>query len=99
MPVIGFPIGILVVKHRKGMTFVSGLGTAIETHAKEGPSARKILLDNLRGLMDLYPNHSWKEDIFCRPMTNKMLNSHEQRELQEKIETVEEDTESDVHHN
>jgi hemerythrin-like domain-containing protein len=98
VPVRGCPLGILIAEHQRGRTLVSGLAAAAEAYAKQGPSAKKNLLDNLRGLMDLYPNHIWKEEYLLFPMTNKILNSEEQRELQEKFETVEKDIGSDVHH-
>jgi hemerythrin-like domain-containing protein len=98
VPARGCPLGILIAEHQRGRTLVSGLAGAVEAYTKEGPSARKTLLDNLRGLMDLYPNHIWKEEYLLFPMTNKVLNSQEQGELQEKFERVEKDIGTDVHH-
>jgi hemerythrin-like domain-containing protein len=98
VPARGCPIAVLVAEHQRGRMLVTGLATAIETYRKEGASARKTLLDNLRGLMDLYPNHIWKEEYLLFPMTNKILDSQEQRELQEKFEMVEKDIGEDVHH-
>ena len=61
-------------------------------------AAKKNLLDNLRGLIGLYPNHIWKEDYLLFPMTDKILNADEQRELWEKFEAVEKTIGLDLHH-
>jgi hemerythrin-like domain-containing protein len=98
VPVRGCPMGVLIAEHQRGRTLVTGLAAAVEPYTKEDPSARKTLLGNLRGLMDLYPNHIWKEEYLLFPMTNKILNSEEQTELQEKFEAVEKDVGIDVHH-
>jgi len=98
VPVRGCPMGILIAEHQRGRALITGLAAAAETYAREGTSAKKPLLDNLRGLMDLYPNHIWKEDYLLFPMTNKILSSQEQKELQEKFEMVENTIGKDVHH-
>jgi len=77
---------------------VTGLANAAETYARDGPSAKKALLESLGSLTALYPTHIWKEDYFLFPMTNKILNEEEQKDLQEKFEMVEKAIGIDVHH-
>ena len=60
-------------------------------------SARESLVKSLRGLIDLYPNHIWKEDYLLFPMTNKVLGLDEQRDLLEKFERVEDAIGRDAH--
>ena len=77
---------------------MAALATATETYVKGNLSARTHLLENLRGIRDLYPNHIWKEDYLLFPMTNKILTAKEQEELQEKFEAVEKEVGLDTHH-
>lgn len=97
VPVRGCPMGVLIAEHQRGRALVTGLATAAETYAKGGPSAKKALVESLRGLTDLYPNHIWKEDYLLFPMTNKILSPEEQRQLHEKFEMVEKAIGMDVH--
>jgi hemerythrin-like domain-containing protein len=64
---------------------------------KDRESARKSLIQALKSLTELYPGHIWKEDYLLFPMTNKILNAEEQRDLRQKFETVENTIGSDVH--
>ena len=97
-PIHGCPLGILTAEHQKGRALVTGLAAAAEAYARDGPSAKKPLLENLRGLTGLYPDHIWKEDWLLFPMTNKMLSAKEQKKLHEKFETVEKTIGLDAHH-
>jgi hemerythrin-like domain-containing protein len=97
VPVRGCPIGILVAEHQKGRALVTELAAATETYRTDNTLARKSLLESLQGLMNLYPNHIWKEEYLLFPMTNKILSSQEQKELREKFETVEKEIGRDVH--
>jgi len=98
VPVHGCPLGVLAAEHQRGRALVTGLANAAETYVIEDPSAKKGLLESLRSLMELYPNHIWKEDYLLFPMTNKILNEEEQKELHEKFEMVEKAIGMDVHH-
>lgn len=97
VPIRGCPIGILTAEHQRGRTLVSALASAVDTYAKNGESARKSLIQALKSLTELYPGHIWKEDYLLFPMTNKILNSEEQKDLQQKFEMVEKTIGPDVH--
>lgn len=98
VPIRGCPLGVLIAEHQRGRALVAGLATAAEAYARDGPSAKKPLLESLRGLSSLYPDHIWKEDYLLFPMTNKLLTQQEQSELHEKFEMVEKAIGLDVHH-
>jgi hemerythrin-like domain-containing protein len=51
----------------------------------------------MSGLVNLYPNHIWKEDYLLFPMTDKILNEKEQQKLMEEFELVEKEICPDVH--
>ena len=60
-------------------------------------SAKKKLVETLKALTELYPGHIWKEDYLLFPMTNKVLNEEDQKDLSEKFEMVEKTIGTDVH--
>jgi hemerythrin-like domain-containing protein len=97
VPVRGCPIGILTAEHQRGRALVASLSSAIETQVKDGESAKKSLIQVLKSLTELYPGHIWKEEYLLFPMTNKILNAEEQRDLLQKFETVEKTIGLDVH--
>ena len=53
------------------------------------PAGTDRLLETLRGLVDLYQNHIWKEDYLLFPLTNKVLSAEEQLSLCRQFEQVE----------
>lgn len=90
VPVTGCPLGILIHEHQSGRKLVGELAEAAEAYGKGDSGANGRLRTSLQGLVNLYPNHIWKEDYLLFPMTNKILSDEEQRELLEKFELVEE---------
>jgi hemerythrin-like domain-containing protein len=55
----------------------------------QDPSAgRSPLVETLRGIVDLYGNHIWKEDAMVFPMADKILTPADQNELSEKFAEV-----------
>lgn len=90
VPVTGCPLGILVHEHQSGRKLVGELAEAADACGQGDPVANERLRASLQGLVNLYPNHIWKEDYLLFPMTNKILSDEEQQELLEKFELVEE---------
>lgn len=97
VPMQGCPIAALTHEHEMGRSLVKGLVEATSSYEKKDPLAKDAVLKQLRGLANLYPNHIWKEDYLLFPMTNKILNATEQKDLQAKFETVEEEIGPDTH--
>ena len=62
-----------------------------DTSLKDG------LVQTLQGILDLYPNHIWKEEYLLYPMTDKILNFKQQEELAEGFEGVENQLGKDTH--
>jgi hemerythrin-like domain-containing protein len=88
VPPGGCPIGGLNHEHEKGRTLVSALAEQIRAYAQDQPGAKDALLETLRGIVDLYQNHIWKEDAMVFPMADKLLTSADQKELGEKFAEV-----------
>ncbi len=97
VPLDGCPIGALTREHKQGRALVAELTTGIEAYAKGDPAASEALVKTLGGLINLYPNHIWKEDYLLFPMTNKVLSADEQQELLVKFAAVEAEVGQDVH--
>lgn len=89
VPVHGCPLAVLNAEHQRGRALVTGFAAATEKYVTDRAASRKSLLESLRGIAGLYPDHIWKEDYLLFPMTNKILNAEEQEELRAKFEIVE----------
>ena len=97
VPARGCPIGVLIHEHELGRTLVGQLAQATETYASGNVSARDSVTETLRGLMELYPSHIWKEEYLLFPMSNKVLGAADQQELIAKFADVEAVVGRDVH--
>ncbi len=97
VPMTGCPIAILVHEHEKGRSLVKQLSESGAAYAKSGETAKSVLIKSLQGLVELYPNHIWKEEYLLFPMTNKVLNDKDQKELSDQFEAVEKEIGRDVH--
>jgi hemerythrin-like domain-containing protein len=90
VPVAGCPIGVLSHEHENSARLTADLGAAVDAYLKDTSSTMgRFLITTMRGIVDLYPNHIWKENYLLFPMTDKLLSEDEQRELLEKFNTVE----------
>jgi hemerythrin-like domain-containing protein len=98
VPMHGCPVEALTMEHVKGRMLVKGLAEAVETYRKGDPEGKQAVIQALRGIAGLYPNHIWKEDYLLFPMTNKVLGPDDQQTLLQQFEQVEERVGRDVHH-
>ena len=97
VPVSGCPLGMLINEHARGRVLVNALSEAAAAHAAGSPEAKGALLASLKGLLDLYPNHIWKEDYLLFPLTDKILSRTEQKSLAEEFEQVESEIGRETH--
>ncbi len=97
VPVAGCPIGALTHEHQAGGKLTADLGAAVEEYLKGPPEMGQFLVKTLRGLVDLYPGHIWKENYLLFPLTDKILDEREQQVLVENFEIVERKIGVDVH--
>jgi hemerythrin-like domain-containing protein len=88
VPMTGCPIGALTAEHVQGRHLVGGLVDSVALLGQADPEARAAILENLRGINRLYPNHIWKEDYLLFPMTLKVMPEPDLADLQEKFEQV-----------
>jgi hemerythrin-like domain-containing protein len=97
VPVSGCPLGILIHEHTKGRTLVNALSESAATHAAGNLEAKETLLASMKGLLELYPSHIWKEDYLLFPLTDKILSTTEQEELAKEFEQVEKEIGMETH--
>ena len=97
VPARGCPIGVLIHEYKRGRTLVAQLAQAIDAYVSGTVSARDSVTEPLRGLMELYPSHIWKEKYLLFPMSNKVLSAADQQKLPEKFAEVEATVGREVH--
>jgi hemerythrin-like domain-containing protein len=88
VPPQGCPIGGLNHEHEKGRALVRALAEQAPAYAQGKPGAKERLLETLRGILDLYQNHIWKEDAMVFPMADKFLTAADEAELAGKFAEV-----------
>jgi hemerythrin-like domain-containing protein len=88
VPPGGCPIGGLRHEHEKGRDLVRTLAASIEAYEQGKPEATEVLIQALRGIVDLYQNHIWKEDAMVFPMAETVLNDADKEELGQKFVEV-----------
>jgi hemerythrin-like domain-containing protein len=88
VPPQGCPIGGLNHEHEKGRALVRALAEQAPAYAQGRPGSKEGLLATLRGILDLYQNHIWKEDAMVFPMADNVLTAAGQNELTEKFAEV-----------
>ena len=94
----GCPVEALMKEHQMGRALVTNLAEAIDSYGKGDAASKDALIKSLRGIVELYPNHIWKEDFLLFPMTNKVLSPEDQASLRQEFEKVEEKLGQGTHH-
>ncbi len=98
VPSRGCPLGALKNEHDKGRELLRQLVGARDTYAGSGGLQKDALMNALRGLVELYPTHIWKEEYLLLPMAEKLLSVAEREELNEQFEQVEAGLGAGIHH-
>jgi hemerythrin-like domain-containing protein len=88
VPPGGCPIGGMNHEHEKGRALVQVLAEQAPVYGQNKPGAKDALLETLRGILDLYQNHIWKEDAMVFPMADKVLTPADQKELSREFAEV-----------
>jgi hemerythrin-like domain-containing protein len=85
----GCPIGTLTGEHKQGRALMTALTDAIDKYAKGDPTAKASISAILKGAIDLYTDHIWREDYLLFPMTEKVLPKPELDALTMRFKEVE----------
>ncbi len=90
-------LDLLEQEHRSAAHLVGELAKVSAAYIQNPLVMRYRVVALLRGLVELYPAHIWKEDYLLFPMAQQNLSDAEQEGLVEKFEEVERDVGEDVH--
>ena len=93
----GCPIGTLTSEHKQGRALMTGLNDAIEKYASGESTAKATISATIKGAIDLYPDHIWREDYLLFPMSEKVLSKPELEGLTRNFKEVETRFGSDFH--
>ncbi|HYM75592.1 MAG TPA: hemerythrin domain-containing protein [Candidatus Dormibacteraeota bacterium] len=84
-------------EHRSAKQLVGQLAKVAAVYVHSPGAVRYRIVDLLQQLVELYPAHIWKEDFLLFPLAQRNLSPAEQRNLEEKFESVEREVGKDVH--
>jgi hemerythrin-like domain-containing protein len=93
----GCPIGTLTSEHKQGRVLMTALNDAIEKYANGDSTAKATISATIKGVMNLYPDHIWREDYLLFPMTEKVLPKPELEGVARNFNEVETRFGSDFH--
>lgn len=85
----GCPIGTLKTEHKQGRALMTALNEAIGKYANGDSTAKHAISATIKGAIDLYPDHIWREDYLLFPMTEKVLPKPELENLTKNFSEVE----------
>jgi len=69
----GCPIGTLKNEHKQGRALMTALNDAIGKYVGGDSTAKLATSVTIKGAIDLYTDHIWREDYLLFPMTEKVL--------------------------
>jgi hemerythrin-like domain-containing protein len=98
VPVQGGPIGVMLAEHEQGRTFTRGMRLAAEKWQSGDESARREVVENAFGYVNLLRGHIHKEDNILFPMAGRVIPPEKQEEVTTAFDHVEhEETGAGVH--
>lgn len=89
IPREGGPIGMMLIEHDEGRSFVKEMAKALEKHSGGDRSAQTVFANNGKAYSGLLSQHIYKEDNILYPMINNVLSEEDQEEMSERFERVE----------
>ena len=85
----GCPIGTLTSEHKQGRALMTALNDANEKYASGDSAAKVTISATIKGAIDLYTDHIWREEYLLFPMTEKVLPKPELDGLTKAFDEVE----------
>jgi len=89
VPRVGGPIGVMLMEHDRGRSFVRALDEAVKKYEQGEENAETAIIKNARGYTGLLAEHIPKEDDILYPLAEKVLTQEDRKKLIEKFEKVE----------
>jgi hemerythrin-like domain-containing protein len=89
VPVEGGPIGVMLQEHEQGRGYVRIMRAEGQAYAEGRLRDPQLLVDAVRGYVDLLRQHILKEDRILYPLADRLLSAEDQRALVEAAERIE----------
>ncbi|MCL5959240.1 MAG: hemerythrin domain-containing protein [Chloroflexi bacterium] len=89
IPKDGGPIGVMLLEHDEGRSYVRQMAEAIDRYEQGDRSAAKTIADNARNYAELLEQHIRKEDGILYHMADMALSEEEQQSLLGQFEEAE----------
>jgi len=83
------PVAVMLHEHDNGRRYIRGLSGGIEKYQSDPAKAKKEIIENARGYIDLLKQHIFKEDNILFPMADSLINEQEQKKLLADFERTE----------
>jgi hemerythrin-like domain-containing protein len=84
VPSYGCPLAALRFEHKEGRRLVAMLKKALQ------PTRKAVIIKALIEIVDLYPNHIWKEEFLLFPLSKRLLSPKTREDLANAFELVDE---------
>jgi len=89
MPTNSGPVAVMLHEHDNGRRYIRGISGGIEKYQSDPAKAKKEIIENGRGYIDLLRQHIFKEDNILFPMADSLINEQEQKKMLEDFERTE----------
>jgi len=89
VPLHGCPLDALLHEHKEGRRLVGQLSDAIDALEAGSADAGEKIVETIKAIERLYPDHIWKEDEMVFPMAERLIPEDERRRLLAQFEEVE----------
>lgn len=70
-------------EHRQSREFVMTLADAIKEYEETDPTSKSEVSKALRNMVDLYQDHTWRENILLFPVSQKVLQESELSDVED----------------
>lgn len=81
MPRYGGPVGVMLMEHDQGRSYVGTMAESVEEIKKGNSSAGKKYAENALNFADLLSQHIHKEDNILYPMSEQMMEDGDEEKL------------------
>ncbi len=89
IPREGGPIGVMLVEHELGRSYVRAIKDSVEKYYSGKEEAKEDILENAVAYVRLLREHIFKEDNILFNMARAVLDSEDLKELSEEFEHIE----------
>jgi hemerythrin-like domain-containing protein len=89
VPGDGGPVGMMLIEHEEGRSYVRGMAAALVQIEEGDPSAANALFENAKNYLRLLREHIQKEDDILFRMADEVIPADEQKQLLKAFETHE----------